>query len=151
MSKRVKADRVFYILNIIIPIVLGTLLYICFRPDTYISKMICIFFGAKWQLKWLLDFMPYWMQGIVCNYLCDMLWAYAYVFSVTFVLGFESAGMFSIFILCSIFEILIEIFQKNGVIFGTFDILDIVLEVCVTAIGVALIKKHIRRNSNEEK
>lgn len=130
---------VFCWLNIILPIVFGTVFYLLFRPDTYISK----FFYHILQVQ---PVTPIWMQKLpeglriaFCNFIPDILWAYALTFTITLLWNgalINSAVSFSI---CVFFEIMIEVCQKVGIIAGTFDWLDILFEICATVFAALII------------
>jgi hypothetical protein len=78
-----------------------------------------------------------------------MLWAYSLTFTVFLILGFKYESLKPTLIICAVFEVSIEFLQKFGVIPGTFDFLDILLELCVTIFAVIIIFFTLRRAKNE--
>jgi len=128
--------RLCCMLHIILPVVAGTLIYIFFRPDTYISGCFSKAFGVTGPD--MSEAVPDWVALICRNFLSDMLWAYA--LTVTVVLIMDDGGKYSVWI-CLIFELSMELCQKAGILSGTFDWLDIILEICASALAALIIKQ----------
>ena len=118
---------------------IGLFLYLVLRPDAYITILVNKFIpmpvisGAGVLAA---------MKKAVRNYAADVLWAYALAFAVMFVLGCSKKDMQIGFLVCSGFEILIEVLQKPGVLYGTFDMLDILFEVISSGIAFMMIKRY---------
>ena len=138
MDKEVLMRKsISYICNVVLPLVLGFILYVLFRRDTYISRLVsrCIEINRidtdEIPSSIIAKFVRY--------YACDILWAY----SLTFVCYWFSFGknryMFSI-ILCGCFEILVEMFQRFHLFPGTFDCWDILFEFITTLVALWIIK-----------
>lgn len=87
-------------LNIILPLILGLLIYTVNKP------------------------------GIIRNHLCDFLWAYSLAFSLTYI----ELNKTQTFIITLLTGIIFELFQKIHLIKGTFDILDILVELLACVI-----------------
>ena len=132
-----RKNLLFYLCNIMVPLVLGFILYVIFRRDTYISKFVCRYIDIK---RFDTDEIPSsFATKFIRYYACDILWAY----SLTFVCYWFSFGknryMFSI-ILCGCFEILIEMLQRFHLFPGTFDFWDILFEFITTLVALWIIK-----------
>lgn len=122
------------LLNIFIPMFLGGMAYIFFRPDSYISNLFySVFTEFKINHNYI-DMMRSSIFGnVFINYFSDVCWAYALSYSVYYSLNVKRV-MPSCFI-CIIFCSIIEILQVNQIISGTFDIIDIIAEgiVCIVS------------------
>lgn len=146
MEQTRKKNRIFYILNISIPLAIGALIYFIFRPDTYIAyylrnlmELPTMTLGSGGLLKFFR------------NYSCDILWSYSLMFAI-FTVGNKSAKRLILTTaLCAVFEILIEICQHIGFINGTFDIFDLLAEIIATIVALIIIKKRIEREWKNEK
>ena len=140
MEQARENDRLFYILNICIPLVTGAIIYFVFRPDTYISD----FFRNVFVLP-TLSVSPGWFSDFLRNFACDVLWAYALMIAVFAVSKKSDKRLIVTAVLCIAFEIAIELCQNIGIISGTFDVLDVIFEIIATIVAVIIIKKKIRK------
>ena len=134
----------FNILNIILPLFLGLYIYVLFRKETYIAVLIQELTGITFH-PWF-D-LPSWIEAFLRNYLSDFLWAYSLTFSVSFVLG-HTANKAICFAICACTAVLFELFQKLNVVQGTFDIMDIIVELI--AIVLALQFRKIEEDKKYE-
>ncbi len=138
IKKKRKLD-LFYMGNICTALLVGSIFYLLFRPTTYISLAFYELFNLEWHD---IFFLPEVLKEILCNFIPDILWAYALTFSVCFIFSDDNNNFILLAIVCVAFEILIESLQGFGVITGTFDPIDIFLELCSTALALMNIKKH---------
>lgn len=138
MDRRQRAVYSRYIIvsvcHIILPIAIGAMLYVLFRPDTHISHLV--YDLLRITAPQFVKDIPPWLTLICRNFIPDMLWAYALTAVLLFILN--DNGKYSLFI-CIFFEIFLEVCQKWGIVTGTFDMLDILLEVCTTAFAALII------------
>ena len=125
------------ILLIIIPLVFGSILYLVYRPDTYISRFILNSMEAGNLSKAR-------SQLIICypvlsylskNYLPDCCWAFSLESCLALVLHNSERVVVSSLIISAAFLSLMETLQVTPLIPGTFDVIDISVEL--TAIAVA--------------
>lgn len=130
---RVTAIRILRWLNIILPLLLGLLIYLTYRPDTMVTEFF----------HWL----PFpigrnapqsGLERFLCNYGADILWAYSLTAYTMYWFQGVGKSQKSAVVLCLATELGVELFQLTGIIKATFDIWDIVLEFAVTG-GIALI------------
>ena len=127
----------FYILNILIPLFLGLVIYCSIGSGILISRLICrvlpfaCFKGGGG---------PVWLPSMVRNFFPDMLWAYSLTFAVAAIVLGEGKYVPLVAIICSVFEVAIEISQLSGLISGTFDLLDIILELSATMVALSIIE-----------
>ena len=132
MRTKEKDRIVFRIMNIFVPLLSGLMLYVLMTDDTYISQWIrsVSVFEKDPVLRpeaGLLRFCR--------NHLCDMCWSYSMVFCVAWILG-DGAEQLTVSVsVCTLFSVLLELFQSSAVFPGTFDVWDILLEIvsCLTA------------------
>lgn len=134
-----------YIANIFIPLLLGTVIYFVFRPDTYISIYLSqAFHSIGWNMQSVYGSgNP--AAAFLQNFGCDILWAYALVFAVHYFAAKPdnhanpAQSLVPVFVLCLIFDIIIEILQYMSIISGTFDVMDVIVEVAATFAAVGVI------------
>ena len=137
----------FYWGNLIIPIVLGVIVYILYRQDTYIAigfTRLMETVGLKLNYPNVQNTPGYFF---IRNYVCDGLWAYSLTFAVFLAYDCQSSEMKKTFIISAIFGICIELLQKLDFIPGTFDYWDIAVQTafCLCAIGIISLKNRRRR------
>jgi len=140
MEHTQKKERLFYLLNICLPLTLGALIYLALRPDTYIAYYLRCLFNLP-------------TMTLVCggvykflrNYSSDILWAYSLMFAVFVVSNRSAKRLILTAALCIVFEISIEMCQYIGIIKGTFDILDVIAEIIATVVAFIIIKKKNER------
>lgn len=137
---RTMKQHMFYALNISMSLVIGLIVYVCFRPDTYVSQVVYDVLGISPDVVLSATWLPTWLLLFVRNFLADIIWAYALTFTVCYILWDQSKSMLPIFGIVATFEICIEVSQKLGIMPGTFDWWDIFLEICITAFVMLLIK-----------
>ena len=139
VTKKKRGEKLFYGLNIIIPLVLGLIIYLLFRRDSRLFVFISRFCSIPSSLNGSL---PLPVEAFFRNFASDMLWAYSLTCSVIFVLGYSHKNMLITFLICVCFEIVIEIMQHTSFFHGTFDVLDIILEMFSTCLALIIIKKY---------
>lgn len=133
-------ERVFYWCNIISPILVGTVAYLLFRSDTYISQTLYRLF--PWLKNCSLEYLEQfpWITALCRNFLPDILWAYALTYAVALLWLPERKISWQVLMICIPFEVGVELCQKVGFMSGTFDWLDIILEICATVLAALIIK-----------
>lgn len=134
--------------NVVIPILAGSLFYYITSPDVIFVKNIDRIMGTGLYVGVENTFVR-----IVRSYVPDMLWAYALVFSLVAVTGNRTADVWKMSALAGAFSIIMEVLQLTGCIRGTFDVMDIIVEIIAELMAVFIIKRHdndMRRKSYEE-
>lgn len=129
----------FYICNLFLPLIIGTTIYLLFRPDTYIS--VVFYKLTNWTpISWNPDNL-FFREFLLFlkNYSCDLLWAYALSIALWIFHTHRLLSLALIFIECIIFEMLIEFLQYKTLISGTFDIWDIILESVSSIVAIIVI------------
>lgn len=130
-----KNKVLLYAAHILVPLLLGTNIYLHSAGDTYITKALNSLLPpnltsfSKWDTESSILF------RILRFYFCDAAWAYALTFSIAPLLGNTKIGIIRATVLCSCFCILLELIQMRPGSIGTFDPLDLIIEViaCIIA------------------
>lgn len=135
-----KRIRVFTLINIVLPLAFGGLIYVITRPDTYISQWVYRVLHLSISSNVVKNVLPRWLWLFLCNFSADILWAYSLTFAVYAIFHDCSRCMYLVFTVCILFEAGVEILQLFGILNGTFDCLDIAFEICATAIASLNIK-----------
>lgn len=125
--------------NIIIPIIIGATIYYLTVPNVIFVRYIDDFFGICFHINYLST------KNVIIiflrNYLMDMLWGYALVFSVFFVLGNNKADIMKGFVIAFAFSVVMEILQLLPACKGTFDMFDIVFMFFAEVAAVFIIRR----------
>ncbi len=131
--------KLFYLLNIIVPIVIGGAFYYVSLPNVRFVRIIDHFLPRVVLWKYHEEL---WIIKLFRNYALDMLWAYALVFAVYLVLGSNTA-LWKVLTGVFFFSVMMESLQVSPAIRGTFDVWDLVAEIFAEIIAVIIIKKRI--------
>jgi len=132
--------------NIFIPILTGGLLYCITSPEVIFVRNIDSMLKVSLHIGMNNTFVR-----IIRSYMPDMLWAYALVFSLMLVTGNKTAYIWKIFVIASMFSTIMEIFQITEYVKGTFDTMDIIVEIIAELTAVLIIKKYDMRRKSYEK
>ncbi len=126
----------FYLLNIVVPLVLGVFVYGIFREDIlivdYLSRYIDLSFLR-------IDISNDGIRYFVRYYLADFLWAYSLTFAVNMVIGIEPKDLIKTFFLCLIVVLCIEGAQLSDITNGTADIFDVLVEFLAIILAIIII------------
>ncbi len=127
MSKR---NNLYYVLNILIPLIIGSLIYVFYSPDTYFVRVLNVFIDTKQNV----------FTKILRNYFCDFCWAYSLAFVLSYIYKESLSIKISIIAPISVGTTL-EFLQLFGIISGTFDLLDIFAELVACIICYLMLKR----------
>ena len=135
MPKRKSSIPKYFFAHVMLPLVVGSLLYYLFCPEVLFVKWMDAFlpFGFHITEKGLL-------WRFVRFYLFDFLWAYALVFALYIVQGNNIAKISTVFWMAGIFSVVMETLQIIPGMNGQFDLWDIVVELTAEGIAVFIIK-----------
>lgn len=141
---------VFLAGNILIPLVLGAIIYYVTSPNVIFVKYIDAFFGNSTHISVLGR--NQWLMRFVRNYLLDMMWSYALVFTLFSTMGNSTAELRNIWVIAFAFSALMEILQLTPKVNGTFDVFDILVEALaeVAAVFIIYIKYSIIEEVQKE-
>lgn len=127
------------IIQIIIPLVIGALIYIFFGTGTYINEFV----GLK---EITLSGFTLFLR----NYFADFLWCYAFCNTLFLIYNSNTKVIFCCGIASFGLGITWELLQLFGVVSGTFDIIDCICYFSATIFAV-LIEIVIKRGKQNEK
>ena len=130
-----KKRHIVNLLFIILPLIFGLMIYILTDRDTFVSKLFYNLIPFK--LPSLHFKYPVFL--FFRSYMCDFFWAVSLESCIGFIL-LNCKNQLLISILISVFvSFLLEFLQLSGVIFGTFDILDLFFEtIAIIMAGLIL-------------
>lgn len=117
------------LLNIFIPLILGSLIYYLFCPEVIFVKNSVFSIPKN----------PF--ITLARNYVMDMLWAYSLTFAIFLILD----NWMKTFIIASLFTIIIEFLQLTSLIQGTFDIVDIIAMLYSICLAILVIEHYHKR------
>ena len=140
---RDKKDTAFLLANCILPLLFGAFLYGLLSPDVFFMKAAGSYPGRCFLWAEVLPSAFLLGKGTIRqirNFLPDMLWAYALVFALRFLMGQKEGELFKIFITSAVFSTVLELLQITSFVRGTFDFFDILLEVLAEAFAVFVIE-----------
>ena len=120
--------KIFIYANISLPILAGSLFYYVTSPQVIFVQNIDSLLGVSLHVGTENTFVVN-----LRSYMPDMLWAYALVFSLM------------------LFSTIMEVLQVTGCVKGTFDVMDIIVEIIAELMAVFIIKKHDMRRKSYEK
>lgn len=143
MDCKIKNEKIFFAINIIIPLFVGLVLYYVSSPDVIFVKRIDDFFYEGNHLLHIgLESEVF---TFFRNYFLDMLWGYALVFSLHFINGNNAAELNKVFAIAFAFSAVLEILQLISSR-GTFDVFDIVAEFFAESTAVFIIKTYTKEH-----
>ena len=131
----VSCKKVFWAVNIIIPLIVGFMIYFIFRPNAYIIQPIYTLFGIK--ARSVDGNNMFWK--FVNNYACDILWSYSLTFVSIFLLRNMKRCIWIGVLVCVLFETMVESLQLIPAFPGTFDVFDMLAELITTLLAALII------------
>ena len=132
-----KRKNLFLFANILIPLLVGLVIYLLCYKNTYINTTFENVFGFSLPYFY---FNNIFHRFITC-WACDILWAYSLTFSLYFCFKHFDKSFFITSFISIIFAVFFEYLQLTSVINGTFDILDIVWELSAIIFAVIILKR----------
>lgn len=136
----------FWISNITIPLLLGLWIYLRRTSDTYVSLAVRELFRAAQLPEIPLRPVNHMFSRFARNFLCDMCWAYSLVFCIAPIADPTQTHINRSVWISSLFAVSLELMQCFPFVGGTFDVLDLVVEVIACAAAGMMIKKFVWRN-----
>ena len=141
-------NKVFLLANMIVPILTGAVIYYVTSPDVIFVRQLDTILGMRVHMydisyhSTIVRFIRY--------YALDMLWGYALVFALYFILDNNTASLFKIFVIAYVFSVIIEILQLTSFVKGTFDVFDLDVELIAEIAAVFIIKNDFFRGGTKE-
>lgn len=133
-------NRIFLIINTVIPLLVGGVLYYLFCPNVYFVKMIDSVLGDGIHFSYTSNI---WWK-FARNYLFDFFWAYSFTSAISAIVNNKVFR----FVVSIIFICTLEILQKFFTQLGTFDFIDLIVEIC--AIFIVWLELTVRGKANEK-
>lgn len=146
---RMNPKKIFLMINIFAPLSLAAIVYYVISPDVIFVAWLDSLLGRGVHL----DNIRFGTEAVrfIRNYVLDMMWGYALVFALYFIMGNNAAGLTKLIIIASVFSTVMELLQLTPFVRGTFDVLDIIVEILAEAAAVFIIKKHFMEEFHNEK
>lgn len=126
--------RLYFILNVIVPLVIGATIYYLFYPDTLFVRFLDRIIGISNHVPMIIDDF---VLMIIRNYLLDILWAYSLMSLTLLLFGIDKNTIITVFI----FEWIMESVQLLPFLPGTFDIFDILVEMLANIFACIIYKR----------
>ena len=130
------------LLNAIAPILLGAIIYYIFSPNVIFVKKIDEIFGFKFHIE-VANTNIIWR--FFRNHFLDMLWGYALVFALFYILDNDAAKLKVALIISFMTSCIMEVLQLFSIARGTFDLWDITWMLVAQGIAAFIIKKMLLR------
>lgn len=145
-NKGICMKKYFAYANIFLSILAGSILYYVISPEVIFVQSIDRLLGVSLHVGTENSFVIN-----LRSYMPDMLWAYALVFSLMLVTGNKTADVWKMFVIAGMFSTIMEVLQITGYVRGTFDVMDIIVEIIAELMAVFIIKRHDMRRKSYEK
>lgn len=141
-------NKVFLLANMIVPILTGAVIYYVTSPDVIFVRQLDTILGMRVHMYDISNHST--IVRFIRYYALDMLWGYALVFALYFILDNNTASLFKIFVIAYVFSVIIEILQLTSFVKGTFDVFDLVVELIAEIAAVFIIKNDFFRGGTKE-
>lgn len=135
-----------YFFNVFLPLVLGCLIYVCFRVESMVMfkwfellKINNFTSTIRGSTSFIKPFLPNWFLYS----LPDGLWIYA--FTSALIILWNGEKTFWILLPLSI-GFFLEVGQALNIINGTFDILDLIFTIVAFALSILFFKHKFNKN-----
>lgn len=122
----------FLLCNILIPLFLGAYIYIYWDTDSYFGNMARIFLMVPETN------ISTGAAKIMRNWGCDFLYAYA-LFYALYANTKREAASIRYAVVCAVGFESLQLIHVEGIKCGTFDVLDIVVEIAAICCGVIVL------------
>ncbi len=133
--------RSFVILNVMIPLIVGAVIYYVFFQETIFVRLIDDIFGLGYHMS--LNFENVFVR-LIRFYLLDFLWAYAMMSFVLWSFGTDRKTVIGIVL----FEIVMETIQLFPFVKGTFDVCDIGIEIAADILVILLFRRRLKNEKD---
>lgn len=126
---------------------MGLIYYIVRRPTARITRLFFILFQIPpMSLTFALSNQA--VLSIIDWYLADFLWAYALTFALNSVALRFALNVCWIFTICIVSDCVMELLQGFCIVAGTFDFMDIFVQIMGTVIAQTQIYICLRKRDN---
>jgi hypothetical protein len=138
------------ILNIIIPLAIGGIVYYITSPEVIFVQKLDAMLGIVRNAGEKL-YNDNFLYAFSRNYFLDMLWAYALTFCVYVLVDNNTESIYKTMAISFTFSFVMEFLQLTDTVKGTFDVIDVLVELIAIMIAVFIIKLHFRGESVDER
>ena len=143
--KTQKKVRRFVFLHIVLPILVGGILYLFFCPDVFFVKKVDDILNISRNENVLKESV---LGEMIRNYLFDIVWAYSLTNTLLIICGRDRKSKRIAIVIAALMSIGMELLQLMECIGGTFDIVDVLVEI--VAVFVAFLAyKYCLEKTNE--
>lgn len=125
-------------LHIAVPLIMGAVIYYLISPEVIFIKMFSM--SGEIPEPFTLN-QSHMIHRFVRNYFLDMLWAYALMNTLIFLIGNSSSTIKISVSIAVIFTVILEGVQLTSFVSGTFDVWDIMVEIIGELFAVWMNKK----------
>lgn len=141
--ERTQNDRhLFFIWNTLIPLFAGAGIYLVTSPDVIFVREMHTW---GWYLSSGFETIPDTsLFRCIRYYLPDGLWGYSLMFALSYLYDQEIKVLSSVVATVICFSVIIECMQILPTVPGTFDVVDIVMEIAAETLAFYLIKRTTR-------
>lgn len=133
-----------FAINILIPLIIGLFIYLTKAERSYVSDFLSVIRSLLPVIRY-----PY----IIRNFACDFLWTYSLFFCLRLTLGERLKGKhnLTVILVTGAVAVILETIQLINTIPGTFDLLDILVELTAVIVAFFITTLIDRRFKNYEK
>lgn len=136
---------VLYVLHALTALFLGLVYYLIRRPDILVCRLVFRLTDLQIPQAWYLYSHP--LLHITDCYLADFLWAYALTFTIGAVFYGKRNWRVGL-VMCLAADFFMELTQGLHLLSGTFDWMDILVQLGATLLVQWMIHKRERRNKH---
>lgn len=145
---RIRANRRIagvFLLHAVLALMLGLGYYLLCRPDAGITRLVHAATGFV---------SPVAVSGrnllfrLINGHLADFLWAYALTFTLNLVMLLCGKGEGRALAFALAADCLMEFFQAWGIMHGTFDLWDVIVQIMATIIVQAMVHTRLKKEKN---
>lgn len=129
------------LLNVVVPLVIGAMLYYIFLPETLFVTGVDEVMGFSFHIPIATDNR---IISLARNYLFDALWAYSLMSLIIYIFGYNR----KIYVSILLFEIVMELIQLFPFIKGTFDVYDILVELLISILVIKISERRLQDEEN---
>ena len=134
-------SKIILTCRILLPLFLGSIVYLLFRPPLPIMQWLFTWDGALINISTL----PNFLSSFILFHFTDILWALSFTETIYIL----SKNKYLAVIIVTVFTIVFELSQYFGVIAGTGDICDVIYVIAMLIIYLIIMTK--RKGPKNEK
>lgn len=134
---KIKRKLVIGLTTVMIPLMIGALLYYIMCPEVFFVKIIERYLDLNIHIEYRVE------QNIVTkffrNYFFDYIWAFALTNALNLIFESDTMAHLKSCFISVMVGIFLEVSQLIRVVYGTFDVLDILSEILGTVSAIIII------------